>query len=45
MRILFVITLVQSVNLVIFAWFNSVAWIRILALRQQLTPCTSAGRI
>ena len=26
----------QFLTLVVFAWFNRVAWIRILALRQQL---------
>jgi transposase InsO family protein len=37
MKVLFVIVVVQSVNLVIFAWFNRVAGLRILVLRQQLT--------
>ena len=27
---------IQFLTLVVFAWFNRVAWIRILALRQQL---------
>lgn len=36
MKILLMIAVVQSLNLVIFAWFNRVAWLRILALRQQL---------
>ena len=36
MKILFIIVAVQWLNLVIFAWFNRVAWVRILALRQQL---------
>jgi putative transposase len=30
------IIVVQFLNLVIFAWFNRVVWVRILALRQQL---------
>ena len=37
MKILLVILVVQSLNLVIFAWFNRVAGLRILVLRQQLT--------
>jgi putative transposase len=36
MKILLMIVVVQSLNLVIFAWFNRVAWVRNLALRQQL---------
>jgi hypothetical protein len=36
MKILLAIVVVQSFNLAIFAWFHRVAWIRILALRQQL---------
>jgi hypothetical protein len=36
MKILLTIVVVQSLNLAIFAWFNRAAWIRILALRQQL---------
>ena len=36
MKVLFIIVAFQWVNLVIFAWFNRVAWVRILALRQQL---------
>lgn len=36
MKILLTIVAVQWINLVIFAWFNRVAWARILALRQQL---------
>jgi hypothetical protein len=31
-----VIVVVQSLNLVVFWWFNQLAWFRILALRQQL---------
>ena len=37
MKTLFMIMVVQSLNLVVFMWFNRVAWARILALRQQLT--------
>jgi putative transposase len=36
MKILLTIVVVQSLNLAIFAWFNRVAWLRILVLRQQL---------
>ena len=36
MKILLTIVFVQSLNLVVFAYFNRVTWIRILALRQQL---------
>jgi hypothetical protein len=36
MKTLVVIVVVQCLNLVVFLWFNRVAWIRILALRQQL---------
>ena len=36
MKIVFTIVVVQSFNLAIFAWFNRAAWVRILALRQQL---------
>jgi hypothetical protein len=39
MRILLSITVVQPLNLLIFAWFNRVAGLRIPALRQQLTVC------
>jgi hypothetical protein len=37
MKILLMMAVVQSLNLVIFAWFNRVAGLRILVLRQQLT--------
>jgi hypothetical protein len=37
MKILLMMTVVQSLNLVIFGWFNRVAELRILVLRQQLT--------
>jgi hypothetical protein len=37
MKILLVIMIAQSLNLIIFAWFNRVAALRILVLRQQLT--------
>jgi hypothetical protein len=37
MKILLVIMVVQSLNLVIFAWLIRVAGLRILVLRQQLT--------
>jgi hypothetical protein len=37
MKILLMMVFVQSLNLVIFAWFNRVAGLRILALRRQLT--------
>jgi hypothetical protein len=37
MKIWLVIMAVQSLNLVICAWFNRVAGLRILVLRQQLT--------
>ncbi len=37
MKSLLVIVLVQSLYLVVFMWFHRVAWVRILALRQQLT--------
>jgi hypothetical protein len=36
MKLLLTIVIVQSFNLAILAWFNRAAWIRILALRQQL---------
>ena len=36
MKILLSIVVVQFLTLVVFAWFNRVAWIQILALRQQL---------
>ncbi len=36
MKTLLVFVVVQSLNLVVFLWFNRVGWIRILALRQQL---------
>jgi hypothetical protein len=36
MKILAAVVVVQVANLVIFAWFNRVALVRILALRQQL---------
>jgi transposase InsO family protein len=36
MKILLTIVLVQSLNLIVFTWFNRSAWFRILALRQQL---------
>jgi putative transposase len=37
MKILLMMVVVQSLNLAIFAWFNRVAGLRILVLRQQLT--------
>jgi putative transposase len=37
MKILLMMAVVQSLNLVILAWFNRVAGLRILVLRQQLT--------
>jgi putative transposase len=37
MNVLLVVLVVQSLNLVIFTWFNRVAGLRILVLRQQLT--------
>jgi putative transposase len=37
MKILLIIVIVEFLNLVLFAWFNRVAGLRILALRQQLT--------
>jgi putative transposase len=37
MKILLMMVVVQFLTLVVFAWFNRVAWIRIVALRQQLT--------
>ncbi len=37
MKILLMMAVVQSLNLVIFAWFNRVAGLRILVPRQQLT--------
>jgi len=36
MKFLLIIVALQSLNLAIFAWFNRVAWVRILVLRQQL---------
>jgi hypothetical protein len=36
MKTLLVIVVVQSLNLVVFWWFNRVALVGILALRQQL---------
>jgi hypothetical protein len=35
MKILLMMAVVQSLNLVIFGWFNRVAGLRMLALRQQ----------
>ena len=37
MKILLVIVVVQSLNLIVFLWFNRVAWVRILTLRHQRT--------
>ena len=37
MKILLVMAVIQSLNLLMFAWFNRVAGLRILVLRQQLT--------
>jgi hypothetical protein len=37
MKILLMLMVVETFNLLIFAWFNRVAVLRILALRQQLT--------
>jgi cysteinyl-tRNA synthetase len=36
MKILLMMVVTQFLTLIIFAWFNTVAWIRILVLRQQL---------
>ena len=36
MKILLVVLVIQSLNLLAFTWFNREAWIRILGLRQQL---------
>jgi len=36
MKILLVVLVIQSLNLLVFIWFNRWAGIRILALRQQL---------
>jgi hypothetical protein len=36
MKTLLVVLVVQSLNLIVFRWFNRVAWIRILAFKQQL---------
>ena len=36
MKILLVVLVIQSLNLLVFIWFNRWAVIRILALRQQL---------
>ena len=36
MKTLIVVLVVQSLNLIVFWWFNRVAWFRILTLRQQL---------
>jgi hypothetical protein len=36
MKILLMMAAVQSLNLVVFAWLDRVAFMRILALRQQL---------
>jgi len=36
MKILLIMVFVQFLTLVVFAWFNRLTWIRILALRQQL---------
>jgi hypothetical protein len=36
MKILLMMVVVQSFNLVIFGWFNPVAGLRILVIRQQL---------
>jgi putative transposase len=36
MKILLMVVVVQSLNLLAFTWLNREAWIRILALRQQL---------
>jgi hypothetical protein len=37
MKVLLMMVVVQLLTLVVFAWFNRVAWIRIVALGQQLT--------
>jgi len=37
MKILLMIMVVESLNLVIFAWFNRVAVLRVIVLREQLT--------
>ena len=39
MEIVAVVVVVQVLNLVVFAWFNRVALVRILALRQQVAVC------
>lgn len=39
MKILLMVMIAQSLNLVIFARFNRVEGLRTLALRQQLTVC------
>jgi transposase InsO family protein len=36
MKILLMMVVVQFLTMVVFAWFNRAAWIRILSLRQQL---------
>jgi hypothetical protein len=36
MRNLLMMMVLQSLNLVVFAWLHRAAWVRILALRQQL---------
>jgi hypothetical protein len=37
MKILLIVAVAQSLNLLAFTWFDRAAWIRILALRQQLS--------
>jgi hypothetical protein len=39
MKILLMVVIAQSLNLLAFTWFNREAWIPILALRQQLNNC------
>ena len=36
MKILLMMMVLQSLNLAVFAWLDRAAWVRILALRQQL---------
>jgi len=36
MKILLLITVVQALDMLVFAWFNRTAGLRILVLRQQL---------
>lgn len=41
MKMLILLAILQSLNLVVFVWFHRVALLRILALRHQLGVCNA----